>query len=443
MSFLTNNAIKYTLKHLFKVAGVPNINQDLIEISLDNRNVKIHIESKLIIFNISTKEEINGLLEGTLKMNTILTADNKQSIPVMLNNQDSFSNVVDDVLQINADIISLPFIMLSRYEETIVEERDDFGRFEFKNSIAAKYNFIDFPIIDEYAMILKELLKNYIPKIKLIKHSCKIVPTHDIDEIFRFSGIIKTIKTILGDIYLYKDIKAVIVSIYQLLKTIYNSKYDPYIVSINDLINLSKELNLKSEFYFMGAKPSKYDCGYDLNSNPIQDVLKKISENKMVIGLHGGFNTFTDFKLLDNEKNNIEKKSKNKLIKARQHYLRFDINTTFKVMEKVGLKFDSTLGYAEREGFRCGTCHEYYPFDFSMDKQMKIVERPLIVMDATLIDYRNFTISQAFKKLEFLFSRCNFVGGDFVILWHNNYVKRNVKWYNNLYKRFLINYSNS
>ena len=71
MSFLTNNAIKYTLKHLFKVAGIPNINQDLIEISLDNRNVKIHIESKLIIFNISTKEEINGLLEGTLKISSI------------------------------------------------------------------------------------------------------------------------------------------------------------------------------------------------------------------------------------------------------------------------------------------------------------------------------------------------------------------------------------
>ena len=69
---------------------------------------------------------------------------------------------------------------------------------------------------------------------------------------------------------------------------------------------------------------------------------------------------------------------------GRQHYLRFDVSSTWKFWEKGGFAYDSTVGYAEHEGFRCGTCHPYVPFIIDEDRVCRVQEVPLIVMDGTL-----------------------------------------------------------
>jgi hypothetical protein len=70
------------------------------------------------------------------------------------------------------------------------------------------------------------------------------------------------------------------------------------------------------------------------------------------------------------------------VIAGRQHYLRFEISnifSTFEVLEKGGLLRDSTLGFADREGFPCGTSYPYHPYDLKNDAEYKITERPLAV----------------------------------------------------------------
>ena len=442
MDFLTKNAICYTIRHLFKVAGINLSVDNLIDILPNHLSAKVKFGTKNITFNISSLEVTQQLLAGTLQINKTFTADKVHIIPIILEIHSNFADILGDELHVNADIISLSFIMLSRYEETVIEERDAFGRFEYKNSIAAKYKFIDFPIVDEYAIILRSYLMSFLPNVDFHNNKCVIIPTHDIDEIIRFSGIKKTIRTLLGDIYIYKDFRQLVRSISQLFKSINNPELDPYIASINQFINLSKELGFKSEFYFMGADPSDFDCGYDLRIPVIQNIFNEIKNCNMIVGIHGGFYTLNDPDKLRAEIIKLEDMFFDKIIDVRQHYLRFDVNTTFRTMGQVGLKYDSTLGYAEREGFRCGTCYEYPIYDIKNDIQLNIKERPLIVMDVTLIDYRNLSISEAFEKVNILYSRCKAVGGNFVILWHNTTVTRRTLWYNELYKKFLYNYSN-
>ena len=49
---------------------------------------------------------------------------------------------------------------------------------------------------------------------------------------------------------------------------------------------------------------------------------------------------------------------------VRQHYLRWSIKTPV-IQNKFGFNNDSSVGYADYVGFRCGTSHEYSMFDFS------------------------------------------------------------------------------
>jgi len=437
---LTENAIKYTIRHLFKVAWNDVLPEVQIDVTENRRSAVATIKGKKIIFAISEHAFINQLLQRSIKVSKTNTADGIYSIPICLDESLPFAEIKTDELHINADIVSLSFVMLSRYEEFVIKERDKHGRFEYKSSIAAKYDFIDFPIVDEYALILQIYLKILFPEENLVVSECKIIPTHDIDDVRRFAGLKKTIRTLLGDVFHYKSPVMFFRSIWQWLISANSPSEDPYIKSIRNLVKISDKFNLKSEFYFMGAKPSRMDNGYDIANSYIVDVLSFIRQHNMIVGFHGGYHTSTNSELFGKEKTRIEHAFGDTIQDGRQHYLRFNIHNSFSVWDECGIQYDSTLGYAEREGFRCGTCHEYHPWDFENDREYRVKERPLIVMDCTLSDYRKLSISKAYKQTVQLYSRCKTVGGNFVILWHNGFATRNVKWTKDVYFKFLNNH---
>lgn len=437
MFFLTQNAIEYTIRQLFKVAYPDSIKILSIDTDKDGLSSMVKLNSKKIVFNISDHNTIDRLFSGKLNLRDFPTADGLCTIPVILNSGKEFADIADNSLIVNADIISLSFIMLSRYEETIISERDELSNFEFKNSISCKYNFIEFPIMDEYAMILQSYLKLLFPSMKLEKTKAEVIPTHDIDEFYRYSFSFLGIRRIISDILLSTDFKSVLTSINLILLKLINKKNDPFIKSIERLHNLSKRLNLLSEFYFMAAAKSNYNSGYSVDDTLLKSIITKISSSNMTVGIHGGFGTRNNADLLKLEKAKLQRICINPILKGRQHYLHFDINKTYKTLEESGLEFDSTLGYNEQEGFRCGTCHEFKAWDFLNDCEMNLIERPLIVMDVTLWSSKKYSKSDALKTILKLHSRCKAVGGKFIILWHNSYVERKTDWFNQVYVKSL------
>jgi hypothetical protein len=438
MSILTYNSIKYTLDHFLSVIKAKNLNYE-IEDWIDNELIVQFIsgnEQKKVIFRISSPDIIESFLKKELNLCDYPTIDNKNLIPI-LNTEPVFSRIESSILFIEADIISLSFILLSRYEETLIVERDSHGRFQFKNSLSNYYKFHKFPIVDEYCYLLKEKIKLIFLDIKFESKRAKIIPTHDIDEIQRFSGFKKTLRTILEDIYYYRSIISFIYSIKFFLISLFNPHKDIYLQSIYKLIEISKKNGFISEFYFMGADSGNNNDGYNCNSEILKKVYSEIETNNMVIGLHGGYLTFNDFNVLYKEKQRLECAINKSIKHNRQHFLRFNIENTFEVLEKSNIFFDTSLGYAEEEGFRCGTCHPYHPYNFKKDESYKIIERPLIVMDVTLSSYKSYNEKEALDSIQQLYERCKVVEGDFIILWHNNYVYREKSYFNNVYCKFL------
>lgn len=109
---------------------------------------------------------------------------------------------------------------------------------------------------------------------------------------------------------------------------------------------------------------------------------------------------------------------------GRMHYLRWEQPTTMRAWTGAGMSYDSTLGYADRPGFRCGTCHEYPAFDPVAQEQLSLRIRPLVVMECTVIADRymglgvGFDAQNEFQKLKV---NCDLVGGYFTLLWHNSF----------------------
>jgi len=436
MNKITPNAVKYSIQHLMQVAGVKS---DFI-IKIDDLSVHIFVDGKKIVFNLLSPNKTIELLEGKLNFESILSFDSKFNIPIFLvNKEKKFTYIENDILFINADIVTISFIMLSRFEELLVNERDQYDRFQYKNSLAFKYDFIDTPIVDEYALLLRKELVRFIPNFNYFKRYGKIIPTHDIDFMSRYGNMFKIFKTIIGgDLFIRKNIMYAIESIRQLPKFFKNTMHDPMIIGINKLLDLSNKYDLNSVFYFKGMKFNEKDCTYDIFIPEVQNCIKMILSHDMKIGVHGGVDSFTDSKVLEVEKKRIETVSKSKIINGRQHFLKFDINITLDIWVKNGIMFDSTLGYAEREGFRCGTCHQYYLYNLKKDRPSDVIELPLIVMEGTLYSYRNMNHKIALEKVIKLYKRCKDVEGDFVILWHNSSVFGRYKiYFENVYVKFI------
>jgi hypothetical protein len=101
--------------------------------------------------------------------------------------------------------------------------------------------------------------------------------------------------------------------------------------------------------------------------------------------------------------------------------LRWKAPTTWQLWADSGLDYDSTLTFPQRVGFRCGTCYEYPVFNATTRTKLRLIERPLIAMDVTLLDpnYMGLDHVAALEHIARLANQCRAYQGDFVLLWHN------------------------
>jgi hypothetical protein len=105
---------------------------------------------------------------------------------------------------------------------------------------------------------------------------------------------------------------------------------------------------------------------------------------------------------------------------ARTHFLRWAEPATPRLLRQCGVQIDSTLGFAEREGFRRGTAHPFRFYDVAADRATDLWEVPLAVMDTTLYAHRGLSDEAAAGALADAVAAARRSGGVAVVLWHNS-----------------------
>jgi hypothetical protein len=315
-----------------------------------------------------------------------------------------------------ADIIAAAFFMLSRWEEMLPVERDQHQRFPAAASVAFRQGFLDHPIIDEYAIILREWIRQIKPDFNPPPGNFMLNLSHDIDEPFYYYPFFPNgLRVLYRDIIRAGKIKLALEDFGKILK---GRLSDPYYSAIIELGETEQVLNPPSMFYFQSTRRSKYDDGYRLEA-AIQSVLKNLQQAGFEIGLHPGYLSHGNAERLRQEKIILDSNLIRPCRSVRQHYLRFNPQQDWRIWEQAGFETDSTAGYAEYEGFRCGTCFPYHPFDIQEGRELDLIEIPLIVMDVTLRQYRQLEVEEARQIILRLAKRCQSVGGVFTLLWHN------------------------
>ena len=124
----------------------------------------------------------------------------------------------------------------------------------------------------------------------------------------------------------------------------------------------------------------------------------------------------------------------------RHHYLRLAWHEGIRALDRTGFLYDTTLGYAERPGARAGLSFPFHPWDVVSAAPLRIVEIPLVLMDATLAEERYLALSpsEAWPVIERQLDHLARVGGCAAVLWHNDRFDRVYgRGWDRVYRRLL------
>jgi hypothetical protein len=341
-------------------------------------------------------------------------------------------------LHLNLDVFGSVFFMLSRYEELIIEDRDIHGRFPAWASIAYKADFLERPVVNEYLEIIWVIFKRLWPELSRKERKFRKIISCDVDHPIDYSGYSLKRTALRFGARLVRD-KEPKLAIYDALnyffKKFNSDRFDQYKNNVDWIMKVNSVVGNKVAFYFIPIQTnaSKEDSN-DVRSSKISKLLKHIIDSGHEVGFHPGYNTCISTSLFKKSANAFKEALKNQSIEfseigGRQHYLMYDVSKTPQLWEDNGFSYDSSLGFADKPGFRCGVCYEFSMYDLITRKKIHLKQRPLILMDVSLMssEYENISLKDPlFLERVFKFKKiAHHYNGDFTLLWHNSSTIKN------------------
>ncbi len=193
--------------------------------------------------------------------------------------------------------------------------------------------------------------------------------------------------------------------------------------NIEKIVEMEEKLGVKSTFFFLNekkpfqiSKPSTFELAfgnYDIFDEEISEVIRHLDRDGWEIGVHGSYDSYDNLTLLSSERKQLESIIGKTIIGVRQHYLNLDIPRTWELQRKAGFKYDTSLGFNDKIGFRENKIYPFFPFDD------EFLELPLVIMDVALFSHNN-EIENAWHKCEELIGCTQRARGLLTINWHSN-----------------------
>lgn len=343
----------------------------------------------------------------------------ESDLPVLYGNPQV--TVENGKITCEVDLIAGSFFFLTRWEEYLSDDLDEHGRFKYKNSVSNKFNLIHRPVVDEYTEFLWNMLKYLDPALKRKERKYTPVITHDIDAPLRLMNLKMLRNSFFRNLIKRKNYLNALrdIPVYFINKITPNFDLG---YCYDFLMDASESVGVKSNFFFINSPKTKFDPGYDNSSDIMQKIFNKIKSRGHIIGIHASYYATENPEIWRREYLELCEKTNTQITNGRHHYLRFKVPYTWQIWNENGLETDHTLGFAEMEGFRCGTSFSYPVYNFLTREKLKLRESPLIFMEVSVTEYQKIDQPNDFKlRLQNIVNVVKKYNGQFVFLYHNSF----------------------
>lgn len=315
------------------------------------------------------------------------------------------------------DIFSASFYLITRYEEypKSISNLDKHSRFCSRDCLASKNKFLNLPVVDLWAFRLLEILKakNYSLSIKPRKFNQ--ITTIDLDSAYAFKhkGIIRV---------LLSAFKSVITNgkpdFIKRFKVLTGLEADPFDIYSNLFTILP--CSPQTIWFVHAGKWGKYDKPIPISTPAMKALVGTLAE-KYRVGIHPSYSSFMNEHKTREELADLVNALDQAVACSRQHYIRLRLPASYRILTKMGITEDYSMGYPDTVGFRAGTCTPFVFYDLISEQPVNLKVFPFQVMDSIFV---NEKISPE-KTREIIFGLIEAVrrvNGTFISVWHVDYL---------------------
>lgn len=285
------------------------------------------------------------------------------------------------------DIIETIFFHISRMEEWYCEERqlDDCDMMKSTEQFLVKNQLYHLPVIDHLIFAFANAIG-----LEITPQKTKFRITHDIDEVFQDPSLFSSIRRTGGILWRRQKLSAIL----KVWSAYYHQRneYNTFDWMLTDQSNVEKCI------YFLVGGTTKYDTPYAIDTKEMKSIFQLCKKRNYRIGIHPSFDCWRNNQLLKIEKEKLEQQINMPIVISRQHYLHFDFKKTPELLIQNKIKEDSSIGYRDLIGFRCGTGFGYHLYNFNEEAPFEFLEVPLIFMDSSLFKETNHDLEKTTER---------------------------------------------
>lgn len=268
------------------------------------------------------------------------------------------------------DIFATSFYMLTRYEEYLPQVKDNLGRFMAKSSLAYQYNFLKIPIVDLWALRVKEVLQNKFPEINWTSKKFETELICEVNEAFAYQkkGWFRTFEGLIYDLGHFRFGK-----ILNRIKTLLGIMKDPF-HTYNYMINIARKNNVNLRVFFGLGNYSIHEKSTNANSYTYQKLIKSIADY-CSIGIRLSYEAQKNANDFKEEKKRFEQITHRSASHAFCQYGKISLPNTYRLLVEQEVVVDYSMGYQDYAGFRAGTSVPFlfYDLDYEVQTPLNVV----------------------------------------------------------------------
>ncbi|HSG68317.1 MAG TPA: hypothetical protein VK994_06410 [Bacteroidales bacterium] len=312
------------------------------------------------------------------------------------------------------DPFAASFYMVTRYEEYLPYVRDEYGRFQARESLAWKHGFLDKPVVNMWAEMLAEKISQQWPQWKPGPRKYSFIPTIDVNSawLYRQKGFFRTAAALgesiaAGNFSQFRERFQVVLG----LKT---DPFDTY----SEQLGLHKDYELNTIYFILFADYNNNDRNISVNNRYFHILIKTLADYCR-IGIHASYASLKAPDKLAVEFKRLAGVLNHDITITRQHFHVLNMPTTYRHFVNMDVENDFSMGYAVTPGFRAGICDPFffYDLDYEMETNMKVW--PYALVDKGL-EY-GYDMESSFLPI---IERVKALKGTLVTLWNNESLVR-------------------
>ena len=319
-------------------------------------------------------------------------------------------------LDLDFDPLAAVFYMVSRYEEYLPHFEDAHGRFMANESLAFQKGFLDQPVVDQWARMIKTKIAERYPRYELPHQNYLFEQTVDIDAAWRYlhKGIYRNTLGFVRDLFARRDFAEVV----RRYRVLIHRDPDPFDTFDYILSSRQGMPNVHLYFFALLADYGPYDKPASYLNRYMRELVQHLDDYAKM-GIHPSYHTIEQPHLVDKEMKRLESIIHRPIIRSRFHFLRFRLPLSYRIIRRAGITDDYSMGYADAVGFRAGISVPYPFYDLERDHENELLIHPFCVMDTTLKKYLGMTPEEGLAQYKRLIDSVRAVDGTFCCVIHN------------------------